>query len=326
MEKIKVSIIIPVYNSEKYAERCIRSAINQTLKEIEIIVVNDGSSDNTQHIAEQLVLEDDRVLIINKSNGGLSSARNAGLDIAQGEYIQHLDGDDWIESTACEESYKYASGNNIDIVICDCYSDDDNGNIKYRKDLKFEKNIYSNEKYLWCFFQRKSTSAMWSKFIKRELYENIRHPVGISIGEDLATIPKLTLNAKNIGRIDKAFVHHILNLDSITNQGYSKKMYETFKAHDTIEEFFKDNKAYEKYKDGLLSMRHFSFVLFFVQKPFYSDNNYQKGLNYMLSYLKHNDTIKNTDSTRYILVKILKFFPYKIVFYTLNFVFYLSPF
>lgn len=103
----KVTIIIPVYNVEKYLEKCLNSVICQTLKDIEIICVNDGSTDNSQQILKEYAQKDERIKIVDKKNGGLSSARNAGLDAATGEYCYFLDSDDWIELNTLEKLYGF---------------------------------------------------------------------------------------------------------------------------------------------------------------------------------------------------------------------------
>jgi len=307
IERVKVSVIVPAYNSEKYIVRCVKSIINQTLKEIEIIVVNDGSTDNTKDLIKNLALKDNRIIIINKKNGGLSSARNAGLDIAKGEYIQHLDGDDWIESKACEDTYQYASKNSVDIVVCDYYRDNDKGGIKYIRDLKSEKSISSNEEYLRYFFQRKTIPAVWNKLIKKELYKDIRHPEGIFQGEDVAVMPRLVLRAKKIEKLNKAFVHYIVNPDSITNYETTKKMYQLFEAYDEIESFLKRIGKYKKFKDDLMLMRYINFIAFIRRKPFYNDDNYKKGLNYILSYLKQDNIFKSIYIMSKVMVYIVKY-------------------
>lgn len=119
MNKIKVSIIVPVYNVEDYIEECIDSIVNQTLKEIEIIIVNDGTKDNSIKKIEKY-LSDPRVVLINKENGGLSSARNAGLKLAKGEYISFIDSDDFIELTMLEDLYNNSEDSEIvfsDIIL-----------------------------------------------------------------------------------------------------------------------------------------------------------------------------------------------------------------
>ena len=114
----QISVIVPIYNVEKYLAKCIDSIINQTLTNIEIILVNDGSTDNSRKIIDKYDKKDSRIKVIHKKNGGQGSARNAGLDIAKGEYIGFVDSDDWIDSNMYENLYNAAISNNADIVVC----------------------------------------------------------------------------------------------------------------------------------------------------------------------------------------------------------------
>lgn len=117
--EVLISAIIPVYNSEKYIKKCVDSLINQTLKNIEIILINDGSSDDSLRILRQYEKRDERIVVIDQKNNGPSSARNKGIDIAKGEYISFIDSDDWVDETMFEEMYNSAKENNSDVVICD---------------------------------------------------------------------------------------------------------------------------------------------------------------------------------------------------------------
>ncbi len=256
----------------------------------------------------------------------MPTAMNMGLDIAKGEYIQDLGADDWIEPEAFEEIYKYGSENNLDIVVCDYYRDNGRGKVRYVKDLWCGRRIYSSEEYLTCFFRKKSASLLTSKLIRNTLYKGVRRPVKYPAAEDLATVPRLAFKADRIGKIEKSFYHWMNNPNSITRNEPSKKMYQTFEVYDGIERFLKEKNQYEKYREDLSAMRHFSFVAFFTQKPFYGDSNYQKALNSMLYYLNQHDNPKNVKSSRHVVVRILKRHPYKIVFYALNAILYLAPF
>ena len=115
---VKISVIVPVYNVENYLKKCIDSIINQTFQDIEIICVNDGSTDNSRKILEEYKNKDSRIKIIDKENGGLSSARNAGIKTAEGEFLSFIDSDDWIDKTMLEKLYKNITGLNSDISIC----------------------------------------------------------------------------------------------------------------------------------------------------------------------------------------------------------------
>jgi len=324
--KIKISIITTVYNAEKYIERCVKSVINQTLQEIEMILINDGSTDYSQQIIDRLALIDDRLVVINKENGGESSALNAGLEAASGEYIQQLDGDDWIEPTACEETYMYANQHNLDIVVCDYYRDNDNGKVRYVRDLNCGKNIYSGEEYLKCFLEKKSASLAWPKLVKAKLCKSIKRPLNKFMSADFITVFKWALKAEKVGKIDKAFVHWINNPESVTRKSPSRLMYQTFEIYDEMEDVLKREGKYAAYRNNIAVMRQYSFIAFFTQKPFYTDDKYQRGLDYMLLYLKRHEIPDKLDSSRYFLVKLLKKYPYKPVFYVLNLIFYWSPF
>ena len=118
----KISVIIPCYNVEKYLRECLDSVVNQTLKDIEIICVNDGSTDGTQKILEEYAQKDDRILLINKPNGGLSLARNTGMEKMRGEYVAFLDSDDWVDLDFYEKLYNAAKQNGADSAIgCTVY-------------------------------------------------------------------------------------------------------------------------------------------------------------------------------------------------------------
>ena len=219
---MKVSVIIPVYNVERFVERCIRSLLEQTLREIELIVVDDCSPDKSIAIIQRVIKEyPDRFIkiISQKTNKGLPAARNTGLKTATGEYIFHCDSDDWIESDMLEILYQTAKKKNADIVWCDWF-------------LSFEKN----ERYMK---QPQYTSSMealkgmlsgamkynvWNKLIRRELYtaNNISFPAGYGMGEDM-TILKLFACAQTVTYLPKAFYHYVkLNTTAFSNT-YSEK-------------------------------------------------------------------------------------------------------
>ena len=141
---MKVSIIIAAYNIEDYINRCLNSIVNQSFKDIEIIVVNDGSTDNTINIINNFAKNDVRIKVIDKKNGGLIEARKSGLARASGEYILFLDGDDWLHIEAIEKLYKEAKKDNFDIVLYNFYLAYDNGKLEeknsFEEVVKKEKN------------------------------------------------------------------------------------------------------------------------------------------------------------------------------------------
>ena len=122
MEEELISVILPIYNVEKYLEKCLKSVINQTYKNLEIILVDDGSKDNSPQICDEYAVKDKRIVVIHKSNGGLSDARNAGIEIAKGKYITLIDSDDYVELEMYEKLYNKAISDNLDIAICGNYN------------------------------------------------------------------------------------------------------------------------------------------------------------------------------------------------------------
>ena len=240
MENIKISVIIPVYNTEKYLKRCLESIISQDFIDIEVIVVNDCSIDNSLNIIKVLMNRDNRIKLINKQkNEGLSAARNSGIKIAKGEYILHIDSDDWIEKNYFLEVYEYAKNHNADIVITDFYKDFDNGKLIYVKDQ--EENI-GKEEMLKNIFLMNSYPSVWNKLIRRELYikNKIFHPLGVSIGEDLYVTPKLIYFSKNILKYNKAFLHYIQNPNSMVRARFQNlnKVKDIYFVVKDLEKFF----------------------------------------------------------------------------------------
>lgn len=160
-EDIKVSIIIPVYGVEKYISQCLESVINQSYENIEIIVVNDGTKDNSMKIVEEYLL-DERIKIINKENGGLASARNRGIEEATGEYIYFLDSDDWIEVNTIEVLVE--ESNNLDIIYSNFWYFDEKNQKKRKNKEKIKSNMSMTGEYLLGY----STEIMvWNKIYKK---------------------------------------------------------------------------------------------------------------------------------------------------------------
>ena len=155
---VKVSVIVPVYNVEPYLDKCLNGLVNQTLKDIEIIVVNDGATDNSQQIIDRYAKQYDNVISLVKQNGGLSDARNYGIPYATGEYIGFIDSDDFMEYDMFEVLYKKAKEDDSDIVECNLrhtYSDSE--------DIEIGKEIYDKKEMI--MFGR---SVVWNKIYKRE--------------------------------------------------------------------------------------------------------------------------------------------------------------
>ena len=191
-----VSIIIPVYKVESYLRRCLDSIVSQTYTNLEIILVDDGSPDNCPQICDEYAAKDKRIIVIHKENGGLSDARNAGLDICRGEFISFVDSDDWVDEKYIEILFNLAIKQNADIAICENIVTDREIS---RTTEKFFSKTYSSKEALFQLFRRNQISFIvsWGKIYKRTLFESVRFPIG-KYHEDDFTTYILFYNSKKI--------------------------------------------------------------------------------------------------------------------------------
>lgn len=243
---MKVSIIIPAYNIENYIGRCIESCINQTVHEIEIIVINDGSTDNT--LKQINKFKDDRIIIIDQKNAGSMEARKSGLKIAEGEYILFVDGDDYISLNTVEVLYNKAINKNYDIVCHDFFIKDVNGNLK---DPWINVNkVNLNKDFLENLFESRVSHNMWSKLIKRNFIKDnkIDLPSGFSYGEDLAFIYTLAMYNPKFMIIDTPLYYYCKREGSL-DSNINEKTCEITQALKFVKKQLLKTNLYEKYKE-----------------------------------------------------------------------------
>lgn len=233
----KVSVIVPVYNMEKYLDKCLQSLVNQTLKDLEIIVINDGSTDNSQKIIDRYYKEyPDLIVPFKNKNQGISKTRNFGIDRSHGEFISFIDSDDYVEKNFLEELYDRAIKDNLDIVVCDYYNFFESKNlIEIKKIVDFENTtIRDNLELLF-----KINSSPWNKLYKRSLITrvNYRFPENIKY-EDLGYIPILLLEAKKIGKVNMPLNYYLIRGHSETTT-VDKRVFDIFKILNILYDFFK---------------------------------------------------------------------------------------
>ena len=242
----KVSIIVPVYNVENYIDKCLETLTNQTLQDIEIIIVNDGSQDKSAEIIEKYVTQNSgKIKYYEKKNGGLSSARNYGLGYATGEYVAFLDSDDYVEKNMYEEMYKLAKKENADMVECDFIWE-----WKFGKKVFDKRRDYKVKKEM----MKKPRVVAWNKIYKRDIINKTktRFPEGL-IYEDIEFFYKLLPYLNKISYINKYFVHYTQREDSISNS-QTEKTGDIFKILENIFDFYKEQNLYNKYKKELKYM------------------------------------------------------------------------
>ena len=238
----KVSVIVPVYNVEKYIAKNLESLVNQTLKDIEIIIVNDGTKDNSMKSVKEFATRNPKKIVcLEKQNGGLSDARNYGIPYAKGEYIAFLDSDDYVELDMYEKMYELAKKENSDMVECDFYWE-------YPSKIKIDTGeIYTNQKEML----EKIRVVAWNKLIKRKILEEsqITFPVGYQY-EDAEFTYKLVPYLKKVSFLKKPCVHYIQREGSISNS-QNERTKEIFDVLENVIQFYKEKGIYDNYKEEI---------------------------------------------------------------------------
>ena len=241
----KFSVIVPVYNVEEYIAECIESIISQSLKDIEIIVIDDGSKDSSIDIVRSF--NDERIKIISKNNGGLSSARNKGMEYASGKYICFIDSDDYIEDRlALEELYNIGEIDNSDIVVGNAFEVYPNGSKKeIRRDREiFKRDCLDSEKFLIKFREKDCMySAVWMNIYRKNFIEmnKFRFKEGI-YHEDEEFIPRVFLSANKISIYPKAFYAYRIRKGSIMTTKNIKRAYDIIETSISLEKILNNIK------------------------------------------------------------------------------------
>lgn len=213
---MKISVIVPVYNVEKYLRRCLDSLVNQTLSDYEVILVNDGSTDSSQEIIDEYVSKYPIIKAYKKENGGMSSARNMALDYASGEYIAFVDSDDYVEVFFLEKLYEKAKNTESDVVICDYYGI----NEKEKRYMKCHMNMSPEDKIEFLL----SPPMVWSKLVKKEIMDKVRFTEGIFY-EDLDICVRMLPYVNKVSFVDEPLY------DYYVQQSGSAMTQKTFNNH-----------------------------------------------------------------------------------------------
>lgn len=332
----KVSIIVPIYNVEKYLKKCIDSLVGQTLEDIQIILVNDGSTDSSRKIAKEYAEKyPQKILYLEKENGGLSDARNYGIPYATGEYIAFLDSDDYIETNAYEEMYNKAIEKNSDYVECDFIWEYPNkskidksqiniGAVKNNNnDMPRENLTVADKKEMLANIR----VVAWNKLIKRSIIEEnkITFPKGLRY-EDVEFTYKLIPYLNKASYVEKNFIHYIQRENSIANV-QNEKTAEIFIVLDNVIQYYQQNNLYEQYKTEL-EYNYARYLLCSSLKRMCKIKDKTKrrellnktwnNLNTKFPHWKKNEIIKNGDTIKIRYMRTVNSFTYKVYcfFYT----------
>lgn len=228
MKNDLISIIVPVFNSEQYLSKTIDSLLKQNYHNIEILLIDDGSTDNSLKICNKFALKDKRIVVIHSENKGVSNARNLGLIKANGEFIAFVDSDDYIEPNMIDTLYNLHLKTKSDITMCSISREDQN-------DIPFEKIIFPNKTYkkeeaIAELINDNIRDYLWNKLYKSKLFEDIKFPIG-KIYEDVLTLYKLFLKANHVSSTDLILYHYIDRNNSIVNSNNGKKAKSLYYAY-----------------------------------------------------------------------------------------------
>jgi len=278
----KVSIIVPVYNVYDYIDKCLNSLVSQTLDDIEIIVVNDGSPDNSQEIIDKYVKAyPDKIKSFVKENGGQGSARNFGYKKATGEYIGYVDSDDYIDIHMYEKLYKRAKKDNSDIVMCANCIVYENGNKKI-------ENLFlkTDDDKVNALF---NNPGVCNKIYKRELLKDLSFRSKVWY-EDIDFVSKVVIKAQKISFIDEGLYYYLLRSGSTMNNNNMEKNLEILDAFDSLILYLKKEKIYDKYIQEVTFLAIFHIYISAVVRVINMKKNIKKKeiINKLILYMDNN--------------------------------------
>ena len=306
-----VSVIVPFYNVESYIGRCLDTLVKQTLDDIEIILVNDGSKDRSKIVVDKYIKEyPEKIVYLEKENGGLSDARNFAIPYAKGEYITFLDSDDYVNVEMYKDMYELAKRENSDMVECDFYWEYPD---KKKEDIGV---IYNGKKEMI----EKVRVVAWNKLIKKDILEKSKviFPKGYRY-EDVEFTYKLVPYLDKVSFLKKPCVHYIQREGSISNN-QNERNKEIFDVLEHVIEFYKENDLYEEYKDELEYIYiRYAFCSSLLRIVKIEDQNIQQNLldltwekvNTTFPEWKKNPILKSKKDLKNIYLKTINKFTYE---------------
>jgi len=253
MEKDLISIVVPIYNVEKYLKKCIDSIISQTYTNLEIILIDDGSPDNCGKICDEYAQKDSRIKVIHKENAGVSQARNVGLDNASGKYITFVDSDDYIECEHIENLYNALKENNTQISQCNILKVNDKKEVLEKLGYK-ESQIKSTKEILKESFGQHwvENAVVWNKIYDKKIFEGIRYPIG-KIHEDEFVIYKVLYKVDKIALINEYSYNYRKNKNSIMGRRFNVERFDILNAFEERLKFFQERREVELYQTTMIA-------------------------------------------------------------------------
>lgn len=228
-----ISVIVPVYNVSKYLPKCLNSILNQSYTNLEVIVINDGSTDDSGAICEEFQGKDSRIKVIHKKNGGLSSARNAGLEVASGEFVGFIDSDDWIERDFFALLHEGITKNNSDIAVVQFLKIRNFEKIEVQTSSFNEWTVFSRESAMKAMFDKSIGYSAVNKLYRKHLFDGIRYPEGFLM-EDKGTTYKLIHRSDKVAVNMSTKYHYYLRDNSIMRSQFSERSFDSFLFHEEM--------------------------------------------------------------------------------------------
>lgn len=248
-----ISIIIPCYNAEQTLKKCLDSVAHQDYSNIEIIIVDDGSTDDSVKIYEEFHHKDERIKVIKQNNSGVSKARNTGVNAATSNYICFVDSDDWVEKNYCSELYRLLIDENADISVADVIYEDESGNPAFRQAFNSEVHTYRRQKALELLLEDKVIKSYpCAKLFKKDTIKNISFPEHLEAFEDYFSLFKIFDNADKVVKANQPLYHYIQFPNSLSHHLTPKRAFHFFTALMEAFHFLQSRKIDKKYENPIL--------------------------------------------------------------------------
>ena len=247
-----VTVVVPIYNVKNYLDNCVKSIVNQTYKNLEIVLVDDGSKDGSEYVCEKWKEIDSRIITVHQKNAGLSAARNTGINVSTGEYISFVDSDDVIHPRFIELLVLSLKEYEADIAVCSVKRVEVKEEYSFAEDILCESTVVKNDE-IWDRFyladRKCDMNVAWNKIYRKELFETIRYPVG-RLHEDEATTYKLLFLSNVVSIVDAELYYYTKRNDSISNSKMTTKRCDDYlNAIKERLQFIKTNKPEFYYAD-----------------------------------------------------------------------------
>lgn len=285
---MKISIIIPVYNAENLIQVPIDSLMKQTFGEFEVILINDGSTDNTVSKIENLIVNDKRFRLVEQKNSGPGEARNNGIKISSGDYIGFIDSDDYFDTTFLEKMYNKAIDECSDVIVCDTVKVNSENKILKEYKSNYIDSISGIEAFRDIMQSINITSLSQNKLFKKHLFNDVYYPANIIVNEDSATIYKLMLKAEKVSFVNEGLFYYVQHELSSMNSFNKRKLDDRLKVASLIKNDLTNKKLITTYNKEFIIYYLLNVILSGSLQVVKQSKNWKNDLNNFLQAIDKN--------------------------------------